>query len=405
MLRRIIRNNLRRPLFSAAMLLFAAVMTVVLCYLHRSGAEEMNSYQKTYASVPVTFRVSDLDGSKPGHIQGWIADLFSDRGMKPNLEPFVGQLYTRVSMNGEYVVDIVYDEFGDPVEIKEPILVTGIASLYVAEELTEDWGGAVCWYEGYDESILSTDAQVCLVPESMKELKEVKIYYVHTYMINDTDSVTMRTNHTLTVAGYYIDKGNSRLYCPYPEMQQIHAQLGASKELEELCAVLNDNNLLPQLREIAAGWFAEPNPSGDQTPWGQYSYEYYLYALDIDDYMLRSLESNMKSSVRLNQLASVVVFILSAAAGFLTGFLVIRARKREVALMRTMGASQVEIFQELALEQMLCLLAGIFLGGALFLWRAVGRLALFAGIYFVGLSVALVIFLRKNLLTTIKEDE
>ena len=405
MFHRMIRNNLRRPLFSVAMLVFAAVMTVVLCYLHKSGAEEMQSYQKTYASVPVTFRVSDLDGSKPGYIQGWIADLFSEKGMQPNFAPFAEQIYARVSLDGRYVVDVVYDAWGELTEITEPIKVSGIASMYVAEELTEDWGGEVCWREGYDESVLATDALVCLVPESMKDLDAVKINYTHTYMINDTDSKTVNTSHTLDVAGYYIDKGNTRIYCPYSVMHQLHAELGASKQIEEICAILNDNNRLPQLREVAAQWFASPNPSGEQTPWGQYSYEYYLYALDIDDYMLRGLESNMKNSMRLNQLAAIVVFVLSAGSGFLTGFLVIRARKREVALMRTMGASQVAIFQELALEQMLCLVAGIFAGGAVFLWRAVGRLALFAGIYFVGLSVALIIFLRKNLLTTIKEDE
>ena len=53
----------------------------------------------------------------------------------------------------------------------------------------------------------------------------------------------------------------------------------------------------------------------------------------------------------------------------------------------------------------MCLAAGILLGGAAFLWQPLQRLMLFGGIYFVGLSIALVIFLCKNLLTTIKEDE
>ena len=113
----------------------------------------------------------------------------------------------------------------------------------------------------------------------------------------------------------------------------------------------------------------------------------------------------MKSSMQLNKLASVVVFILSAGAGFFTGFLIIRARKREIALMRTLGASHAAIFLDLALEQTVCVLAGILLGGIVFLWQPIDRLAIFGGIYAAGLALALVIFLRKNLLTTIKEDE
>ena len=75
------------------------------------------------------------------------------------------------------------------------------------------------------------------------------------------------------------------------------------------------------------------------------------------------------------------------------------------SIMRTMGASHLAIFLELALEQIACVAVGIALGGVYFLWRPMEKLALFGGIYFVGLSVAMVIFLCKNLLTTIKEDE
>ena len=402
MFKRIVRNNLRRPLYSLAVLLFAVVMTVVLCYLHRAGEDEMRSYEQTYASVPVTFRVTDLDGSKPDAIQGWIADLFTGRGMQPDLAPFVGQLYTRVSYVGSYTT--IEEGYGGFVEMANSVTVAGIGSFYVAEELTEDWGGEVHWFEGYDESVLGTDHLICLVPEEQKDVQEFELTYIHTIAVG-FETITRKTSHTLKVAGYYVDKGNSRFYCPYSVMQRIYAQLGASKDIEELCAVLNDNNSLPQLREVASQWFAEPNPAGDKTEWDRFGYPYYLYALDIDDYMLYTLEANMKSSMQLNRLASLAVFILSAGAGFLTGFLVIRSKKREIALMRTMGASHLAIFLELALEQLLCIAAGIFLGGAFFLWQPLRKLALFGGIYCIGLSVALVIFLCKNLLTTIKEDE
>lgn len=405
MFTRIIRNNLRRPLYSLAILLFALVMTVVLCYLHKAGEEEMRSFESTYVSVPVTFRVTDLDGSKPDLIEGWIVDLFTEQGMKPNLAPFVKALYTRISLDGKMLVG--YEEiFGisEKIPVYEAVQIAAIDSLYVAEELTEDWGGEVHWYEGYDESILSTEEKVCLVPESMQEWTELDLYFTYTYEI-DGVFYTKNAQALVKVVGYYVDKGNSRIYCPYPMAKLVCAELAKSKEMNEICAILNDNHNVEQLREVAAKWFAEPNPSGEKTEWGEFGYQYFFYALDIDDYMLRNLESNMKSSMQLNQLSSAVVFVLSAGAGFLTGFLVIRARKREIALMRTMGASHVGIFLQLALEQMACVAAGVFLGGAVFLWQPPQKLGLFAGIYFIGLSLALVIFLTKNLLTTIKEDE
>lgn len=416
MLKNMIRRNLRQPLSALAVLLFAAVLTVVLCHLHRSRQEELQSYEETYASVPVFFKVVDLDGSKPRDytgINGWVADLFLDDKLTPNFLPFTEENHVRISLVGRYYLT---DEYGLPVrnkwgeQVTREQTTTGISSTRVAEELTEGWGGKIYWNEGYDESILLSDEFVCLVPESMRAKQEMDLEYLYTYwptgIVGDLGgSILMKDRHTFRVVGYYTDPGNSRIYCPYRTMEGIHIALRKSKVIEEIGAILNDNTQLPQLREVVDHWFAKPNPMGELTPWGRYGYEYYSYAMDIDDTMLSSLEINLKNSLRLNQLSTAVVFALSVGTGFLTGFLVIRSRKREIALMRTMGASHPGIFAELALEQMLCVVLGIVLGGSYTLWQPVQKLALFGGIYFVGLSIALIVFLRKNLLTTIKEDE
>jgi hypothetical protein len=73
--------------------------------------------------------------------------------------------------------------------------------------------------------------------------------------------------------------------------------------------------------------------------------------------------------------------------------------------MRTLGEANGRVYCSFALEQMVCVILGTAAGGAYFAWQPVGRLLLFALIYFVGLSAALLVFLRKNLLSTMKEDE
>ena len=416
MLKHMIRRNLRQPLAALAVLLFAAVLTVVLCHLHRSGQEELQSYEETYASVPVFFKVTDLDGSKPkdySGINGWVVDLFEGDKLTPNFRPFIEETHIRISLDGKYYLT---DDDGEPVLDKRLMpmykkqTTTGISSTYVAEELTEGWGGKIYWNEGYDESILLSREFVCIVPESLRDKREMDLEYLYEYwptgVVGDLGgSIMMKARHTFRVAGYYTDPGNSRIYCPYLTMEEIHVTLHKSKVIEEIGAVLNDNARFAQLREVVDHWFAKPNPIGEQTLWGRYGYEYYLYAMDIDDAMLSNLETNIKNSLRLNQLSTAVVFALSVGTGFLTGFLVVRSRKREIALMRTMGASHPGIFAELALEQMLCVVLGIILGGSYTLWNPISKLALFGSIYFVGLSIALIVFLRKNLLTTIKEDE
>ena len=410
MLKQIYRRTLRQPAFALAVTLFAAVLSLVLCHLHRSAQEEMENYEKSYAAVPVFMKVTDLDGSRLNRfsgLEGWIVDLFTEEGFKPNLSPYVEQLHLRATISGQYYLtdengDYIRDERGDKLLADQT--TTGISSTYVAEELTEGWGGKIYWKEGCDESILLSEEFVLLVPESLKEKQEMEL--VFTYVIpNDGNGKDMMLTKTFQVVGYYEDPGNDRLYAPFSAIDYVHAYLHKSKKIESMGAVLNDNDQLSALREVAAKWFAEPNPLGEKTPWGRFDFEYYLYALDIDDTMLQNLSASMKNSIQVNQLASMVVFILSAGAGFLTGFLVIRSRKKVINLMRTMGVSTAAIFAEFALEQLLCVAVGIGLGGCYFLWQPMGRLALFGGIYTAGLSLALVIFLRKNLLTTIKEDE
>lgn len=407
---RILKRNLRQPLAAIAVILFATVLTVALCFLDQVKREEQKSFEEAYASVPVYFKITDLDGSRvtaKNGIQGWMADLFMESQLWPQLTPFVGEISLRVKFNASWVHLDYINKGGSMVltNVYDPMVMTGITSTRVANELTAGMGGSIHWNEGYDESIFASDEFVCIVPEHLKDEKEMRMNFKYAQNNMGGKPIARETTQIFKVVGYFVDPGNNRAYCPYTTMEWICAKLECSKNIEEIGAILKDNNQLDQLRETAKSWFAEPNPSGSKTPWGRFDNEYYLYALDIDDNMLRSLSSDMKTSMRINEFASAMVFLMSAAAGFLTGFLVIRARKREVVLMRTIGAPQKDIFKEFFTEQIAFVGIGIFLGGIYVLWRPILQLLLFILIYGIGLAVALKVFLDNNLLTVIKEEE
>lgn len=406
---RIIKRNFRQPFAAIAVILFATVLTVALCYLDQAKRAEEKSFEEAYASVPVYFKITDLDGSrvttKTG-IQGWMADLFLESRLWPPLTPYIGEVSIRIKFNA-YWQHMEYLRKGDRwvlMPVSDPVMMTGITSTQVAQELTAGMGGSIHWAEGYDESIFATDQFVCIVPEHLKDEKEMDFLFEYKTEIFGERPKNEAITRTFQVVGYFTDPGNNRAYCPYLTLEWINARLGCTKNIEEIGAILKDNNQLEEMKEIAAYWFAEPNPSGAKTHWGRFE-EYYIYALDIDDNMLRSLSSDMKTSMRINQFASAMVFLMSAAAGFLTGFLVIRSRKREVILMRTIGAPQKDIFKEFFTEQIVFVGIGIFLGGIYVLWRPILQLLLFLAIYGAGLAVALKVFLDNNLLTVIKEEE
>ena len=409
MLGKIFKRMLRGRWTALVIVLFSALLCAMLCYLDNVKMQEQKSFEDSYASVPVFFKITDLDGSRvtdPEGISGWMAELMDQSTLRHNLAPYVRELHVRMSYNDSATVSRrVWDPYRHRY-VSEAVNVemVGISSTRVAEELTAGYGGSICWLDGYDESIFATEEQVCIVPEKYKDESEVAVTFIYESRA-DWQYVSRRITENFKVAGYYSDPGNESYYCPYHTMERIYAKLGRPKRIEEIGAVLNDNSRIEELREDAARWFAEPNPLGEPTPWGDYGFEYYFYAMDIDDNMLRELEWDMKNSMLINRIASAMVFALSACAGFLTGFLVIRSRKKEIALMRTLGASQGAIFAELSLEQLICVAIGILLGGALFAWQPIELLLLFGAIYCVGLSLALLVFLRKNLLKTIKEED
>lgn len=406
MIKRMIRRCARQPLSCIGVILFAVILAVILCMLRRSQEEEQQNFEKTYHSVPVEVEITELNGSRLGEydsIEGYMADLFfEDSLLTPDFSDLVCDVQLRMSHMAALPDGKEHESNHGSYQRSEQVV--GISSTKVAEELTPDYGGIIDWFPGYGEDVLGSQEFVCIVPADYPETNEVELSFKYVERING-EYVEHEYSGTFTVVGRYTDDGNKRLYCPYSTLEDIYGQLKEPRKIQILLCRLENNDDLDLLRETAANWFAEPNPMGEPTEWGKYGNEYYPFALDIRDYLLKRLEADMQNSMTVNRIAAVLVLLLSAGAGFLTGFLVIRSRKREIALMRLLGTSNFVICVELALEQILCVILGVLLGGGYAHWEPIEQLLLFAGIYIVGLTAALLIFIRDNLLTTIKENE
>jgi ABC-type antimicrobial peptide transport system permease subunit len=175
-----------------------------------------------------------------------------------------------------------------------------------------------------------------------------------------------------------------------------------------------DNRRLEEFREKANMFFMDPSQKDEEIPWGialidrekrEHIYDNYRYAIDINDENLAELAAILEDSIKFNRTVTVFVVILSVISGFLVGFLMIRRRKRDILLMRMVGESNARVYAGFALEQMICILIGIAIGGAYYKWNPINNLAIFAVAYFIALSLALVIFMSKKLINNVKEDE
>lgn len=392
------RRFCRTPVPAIAVALFAAILAAVLCGLQAANEQEENNYQEICRTVPVTVSVSNLSGTSTDDLLAptWVMDA-----MRLFLDAYVTDIQAKASTVADSVT------IGDKATYAQELV--GITSLTVAGELAQAAEDIVTWQNGYDEDVLQTGTLACILPASMipetEALPETVQMHFENIVYNANEETTRKysLDLTFTVAG--IHQNNSVIYCPIAVVEHIKSQLKQELRYDRIGGVLIHNEKLEEMRGAALKWFAEPNLSGELTPWDYSGYNYYPYALKIDDSQLRAAEETLENSLTINRLCSILVLVLSAGAGFFIGFLLIRSRKREIVLMRTMGTPNGKIYTSFAVEQITCVLLGVLLGGTPYRWRPIGRLGIFLGIYFTGLSMALLIFLYTNLLTTIKEDE
>lgn len=390
----------RRPVPAVAVLLFTAILSTVISGLYAAKDKAQKDYEEFYNTVPVTVTATDLSGDEWDNLSGvrWTYNVFTTQY---ELGDYLKDVQVKMKV---FNFDIASVEInGEPASVDSLIGVTGLT---IDAKLLNAGENAVNWLDGYDSSVLLSNEPVCIIPEKYfsEEPQTVVFSFVSERYSNGAVVYALKDERTLQVVGTH-SVDSSTVYCPFSITKQIYDKLEKGMLINAISGTMIDNHKIDEMWEVAEDWFVRPNPTGQKTPWGKNGYVYYPFALRVDDSQLKAAAETLQNSLAINEICTTLTFALSAVAGFLIGFLMIRSRKREIALMRTMGTPKLRIYGGFALEQLLCAVLGAVLGGAYFLWQPVERLAAFVGIYFVGLSIALLIFLNTKLIITIKEDE
>lgn len=387
----------RKPPVAVAIICFTAIITLVLCGLSRGISDAQTHYDEIYKTIDVRCTVTNLAGTQSSHLSlsSQIISLFAGHS-HGYPESFPDDL-------AEWVEDVELTGSTKFIWNGEEYTLTGITSRQAASALWPENGCTIQWNDGVDDTVFGSDRAVCMIPEALAtKLEELALPGdTLSFSIEAKYDFMTEYNGELEIAGVYHSKDTTTIYCPWETYAAILKSMGLYASADSLSAVLRDNNDLEAFRLLASQWFAAPNPNAA----GRDQVDGFYYALDINDSQLVQAETNLKNSMAVNRIAVITVFIMSTIAGALVGFLMIRNRKREIIIMRTVGTPDRRIYGSFVVEQLVCVIPGLFFGGAYFLWKPLSWLALFAGVYFAGLSAAVLLSLKKNLMTTIKEDE
>lgn len=278
----------------------------------------------------------------------------------------------------EYVKNICAAA-SSPLEKPANYSLSRIYSLDSDRLLSEVEGAAVYFYDGWDEAILQTREQVCLVPEGTQTdvLSDGKEYI-------SIETQNGRSVELLVIGTVTGGPGNT-IHCPF----YMEIQVGVSQAfLVDTCSFdIMDNNRLDEAKDELFKEFVEPKLSNQ-------SDGVHFGVIIQDETYLNTLKES-ESNLSMLRLLLPILMILSCCIGFFASYLTIRGRVKEFAVMRCLGMSQAKIFG-LVFEELLVLtilggagglISGFILEGAI-KEKATVNAALITGIFVLGAAIA-----------------
>ena len=436
-------------------LLFCIAASLILGVLNASNEAKMLKYEEELRSIPVTLTITTPTGRDTKMevlpsgkiiekkvtllINEWVMKLFkeytpvffydvSDAKDSGEARELKKEVFPTKLCLAEYVKDVKYtiamkiDKVSDySFGRADHYNMYGITSLscdpYLSSEECE-----IAWYDGYDESIFGGNALVCLVPDGKVQQYdngkgEAVVHKTITssrYQMIDGKMEMVGTSsregeRTLKIVGTYTGGDFNSVYCPQPIVERMSEELETIYSVSALSATLADNSRLEEFREKASFCFLEPSPDNEEVPWGYYAdtfhHDYYPLGLAIDDEALLALPDVTEDCARFAKIVKIGTIALSVIAGILAGYLIIRDNKSGILQKREAGRSNTVLCIGFMLEQLLCTIVGVAIGGAYFMWKPTEDYLIFAAVYFVALSLALAIFMSKRIIETITGDE
>lgn len=318
-----------------------------------------------YDRVPVTVQVSNLTGTQTDRLE--IADYVIGYFLSEHYA-YGGEAQERAFSS--YVKDVnlkatVY--YSSESEFTEQQRFSGLTSVDAAEELSE-LSTTVTYFSGYDKGMFSSSEPVCMVPQTiLDELTpdaDGGYRLSLSFQMSPAGAAEATEEEEFTVVATY-SSDSETIYCPWDCIAAIQMKLDGMVTGDSLSATVRDNHELDEFRQLLSRHFAEVDPSGHHKEMlDSPVLLYFPFAITVHDETLRdtlnSLNQNLQTLYRLRPVFAVTEVVISLAAGFFY----IHARRRELAIARSLGTRRSETLGIVLLETTLLCAAGTAFGVA-----------------------------------------
>ena len=368
--------------------------------------------ESAYAVIPVTVVVSNLTGTKTDDLK--ITDYIINYFLSDKYA-YGGELQEKAFSS--YVKDVclkasVYYSQGTGFSSRQNLI--GITSVDAASELTPVSGNSITYFEGYDESIFTSNKAVCLVStaaaEELSQDTDNNGNVILTVQMSPAVTGEASTQISLEIAGTYSSESQT-IYCPFSCVAAAQTKLDGKITGDSLSASVRDNHELDEFRQILMRHVANVDPSGHQEEINNSPVlRYQQFAVTVHDETLRetlnALNRNLQTLYRLKPIFACIEVMIGAAAGFFY----IHIRRREFAIARSLGTKRIETVIMVFVEICLMFLVGAAIGTILILFvqETATQYAMAAALFFamnVGAITACLMATGKSGIRLLREVE
>lgn len=384
--RRLLRSGIW-ILITMLTLALAAGMGVIR-YAHGMQLEKLEAVERDF---PVWIRISDPMGTRTDWlgIQNFYIYLFILEGYDVRDNVATKDYFTHVCLKLTQEAEATDTQTGESKKI--PLL--GITQAESDSVLSPDNGAVVFFYEGYSWADFAEDKAICLLPEG----------FADSYAMDAETGIPL-----LTVAGAEekfevvgIVRGVSdKIYVPWRYV--VNAYRNGEESTESLSAMVADNTRLSEMKERMRRSFTYTDPFRDPGP--------YSLAMTVFDSQYVAAHKSATRSIELLAALHPIFVVFSAGIGLLAGSVLFRTRKREYALLRSVGAKRKYALWLLTSEFLIAAITGGLLCVVLSLIiPALRETALFAPAvllcFMLGVATAQTLILRESALKSLQTNE
>ena len=274
----------------------------------------------------------------------------------------------------------------------------------------------VTWLSGYDESIFQGTEEVCLISTQYAKktglqsgdtlnIKFSVVVYPEEYDVEMSAKIVGMFNCVSADEHFYFPFSMSDFMITVP----VHTRVGYV--YEEIPYSMTYSSLSFKLRDLRnLAEFKEDLDERGYTSIGKFDRARKFVV--IEDTLLNASVSSLERHIAYMRILFIVTYLLAAVIGFVISYLMTKSRRKELAMMRSMGAGRVRTFFAFFTEQAVLAVIGFGLGiavlgvclGGIFTvqWPYfLGYLAC----YILGIALSILVMNRVNVMGILTKED